>query len=283
MGNGAVSNQSSTLYIVATPIGNLGDMTPRAIEVLQAATVVAAEDTRHSGQLLQHFGIQASLLSLHEHNERERCEGLLQRLSDGDSIALISDAGTPAISDPGFVLVREARRAGYSVVSVPGACALVAALSVAGLPTDRFLFDGFLPNKRGARQQAYARYLSEPRTAVLYESSHRIAQSLADLADVLGGDRSIAVARELTKRYETVLSGTVQEVLAQVEADDKQRKGEFVLLIEGVKEVPAVDASLEAVLRPLADVLPPKKAAAVASQITGCRKKEAYDFLLSLK
>ncbi|EDY87584.1 conserved hypothetical protein TIGR00096 [gamma proteobacterium HTCC5015] len=258
-------------------------MTPRAIEVLASASVVAAEDTRHTRQLLQHFQVEADLLSLHEHNERERCDGLLQRLAAGDSVALVSDAGTPAISDPGFVLVREARRAGYEVVSVPGACALIAALSIAGLPTDRFVFDGFLPHKRGARQQVYARYLRESRTAVLYESSHRIAQSLADLVEVLGGERMIAVARELTKRYETVLSGTAQEVLAQVEDDDKQRKGEFVVLINGVEVVPSIDVGLEAVLRPLAEALPPKKAAAVASQITGCRKKEAYDFLLSLK
>ncbi|MGM0563782.1 MAG: 16S rRNA (cytidine(1402)-2'-O)-methyltransferase [Pseudomonadota bacterium] len=278
-----MSNRPSTLYIVATPIGNLGDMTPRALEVLAAADLVAAEDTRHSRQLLNHFGVSAELLSLHEHNERERCQAIIERLSQGQSVALISDAGTPAISDPGFVLVRAVREAGFAVISVPGPCALIAALSIAGLATDRFVFDGFLPPKPRGRREAYGRYLDEPRTAVLYESSHRILDSLSDLCQVLGGERIIAVARELTKLYETVLSGTAQSVHAAVAADGNQRRGEFVIIIQGADEQPAGRADLAAVLRPLSRELPPRKAAAVAAEITGCRKSEAYDLLLSLK
>ncbi|HHO68310.1 MAG TPA: 16S rRNA (cytidine(1402)-2'-O)-methyltransferase, partial [Gammaproteobacteria bacterium] len=205
-----VSSESApaagTLFVVATPIGNLGDMTPRGVEVLQQADLIAAEDTRHSRRLAEHFGIATPMLALHEHNERSVAARLVERLRQGESIALISDAGTPLISDPGYQLVRAAREAGVPVVPVPGASALVAALSVAGLPTDRFVFEGFLPPRQAARRKRLEALKDEPRTLVFYESSHRIVDSLNDLKDVFGPGRQALLARELTKAFETTLS-----------------------------------------------------------------------------
>lgn len=273
----------ATLYVVATPIGNLADISQRAKDTLASVDLICAEDTRHSRQLLNHLNIQNDLRSLHEHNERARTAEIIELLHAGQSVALISDAGTPAISDPGFVLVRDVRAAGLDVSPVPGCSAVIAALSAAGLATDRFIFDGFLPAKSAARQACYARYLSEPRTAVVYESSHRIEASLRDLVQTLGGNRQIAIARELTKLFETILSGNADKLLEQIIQDANQRKGEFVIIIEGVPEAAAGNDEILTVLKPLLDELPPKQAAGLTAKITGCRKKEAYDLALVLK
>lgn len=275
--------KSATLYVVATPIGNLADISQRARDVLQAVDLICAEDTRHTRQLLNHLNIQNDLRSLHEHNERERTTEIVELLKSGQSIALVSDAGTPAISDPGFVLVRDVRAEGFDVSPIPGCSAVIAALSAAGLATDRFIFDGFLPAKSAARQASYSRYLNEPRTAVVYESSHRIEASLRDLVEVLGGSRQIAIARELTKLFETILSGNADKLLEQVSVDANQRKGEFVIIIEGVTAVAVGDEEILRVLKPLLDELPPKQAAGLAAKITSCRKKAAYDLALKLK
>lgn len=283
MSNTAADKSAGKLYVVATPIGNLADISQRAIDTLSSVALIAAEDTRHSRQLLNHLGIQNDLISLHEHNERDRVAMIVARLGAGENVALVSDAGTPAISDPGFVLVREVRRAGFEVSPVPGASAVIAALSAAGIATDRFIFDGFLPPKQTARRAAFARYIAEPRTAVLYESSHRIEASLTDLLAELGAERRIAIAREISKMFETFLVGTVAEVLEQVANDPNQRKGEFVLLIEGAEAVEAGDDDILKVLKPLAEELPPKQAAALTARITGCKKKDAYNLALSLK
>ena len=206
----------STLYIVSTPIGNLGDMSPRAVETLQAVDLIAAEDTRHSSRLMQHFDIKTQMWALHDHNERSQADRILQRLEEGENIALISDAGTPLISDPGYHLVRIIREAGYSVVPVPGACAFVAALSASGLPTDRFIFEGFLPAKTKARRERLDNVVEEPRTLVYYESPHRLTDTLADMLAVFGSDRYVVMARELTKTFETIhgdrLEGLVEWV-----------------------------------------------------------------------
>ncbi len=275
--------QAATLYIVATPIGNLGDITRRAVQVLSDVDIICAEDTRHTRQLLHHLGIDNTLLSLHEHNERERTAMLIDKLQAGQRIALVSDAGTPAISDPGYVLVREVRAAGLAVSPVPGASAVIAALSAAGIATHSFIFDGFLPAKSSARRARYADYLREPRTVVVYESTHRIQASLQDLLAELGAQRPIAIARELTKRFETIISGSAQEVLDQVMADPQQRKGEFVVLIEGVQALAADEQAILTVLKPLLEELPPKQAASLSAKITGCNKKTAYNLALSLK
>ena len=279
----SMSSQQPTLYVVATPIGNRGDISQRAIEILQAVDLVCAEDTRHTRQLFNHLAINNELLSLHEHNERERTELIIQKMHAGQSIALVSDAGTPAISDPGFILVRAVRHAGLKVSPLPGPSAVVAALSAAGIATHSFAFDGFLPSKSAARRAQYARYLAEPRTVALYESSHRIQASLEDLIAELGPQRHIAIARELTKLFETILSGDADKVLAQIIADANQRKGEFVILIEGVQKTHAGDDDILRVLKPLLVELPPKQAAALTAKITGCKKKQAYNLALSLK
>lgn len=273
----------STLYLVATPIGNMDDISIRAQQVLAQVDVVFAEDTRHTKSLLNHLNIDAQTVSLHEHNERDRVSALIERLEQGGSVALVSDAGTPAISDPGFIAVRAVREAGFAVSPIPGACALISALSVSGLATDAFLFDGFLPSKQNARQQAYARYANESRTAIVYESSHRIKASIEDLITELGWERRICVARELTKLFETVHTGTAQEVLDKIQADANQTKGEFVVLIEGVKGVEQTDEAITQVLYPLLDDLPLKQAAQLTARITGCKVKYAYNLGVDYK
>ncbi|WP_263078516.1 16S rRNA (cytidine(1402)-2'-O)-methyltransferase [Endozoicomonas sp. Mp262] len=275
----------AVLYVVATPIGNLGDMTPRAIEVLKQVEVIAAEDTRHSRRLLNHFGIGTPLLSCHEHNERQQAEKLLARLQQGDSVALISDAGTPLISDPGYFLVRTVREAGVKVVPVPGASAIIAALSVSGLATDRFFFEGFLPAKSSGRKKRLAELADFSCTWACYESTHRISDSLKDFAEVLGGSRYIVLAREMTKTFETVLAGTISEVMACLEDDSNQCKGEFVLLVEGKREETGqlIDKTTRELLARLLQELPIKKAAAVVADLSGHRKKELYDLALTLK
>lgn len=271
-----------TLYIVPTPIGNLGDMTERALHVLRHCHAIAAEDTRHSGQLLQHLGIKKELFALHEHNERQKAAQVIERLQRGDDIALISDAGTPLISDPGYVLVQQCRAAGLTVTALPGACALVTALSGAGLPTDRFCFEGFLPAKPQQRRKALQALVTETRTLVFYESPHRIVDTLADLLTEFGGDRTMVMARELTKQFETYLSGTVAEVQATVLADSNQQRGEMVLIISGAEAAAETDVNPAAMktLNLLRKELPLKKAAALAAEIHGARKNTLYQLAL---
>lgn len=279
------SMSESTLYVVATPIGNLGDMTPRAVEVLQQVDVIAAEDTRHSKKLMSHFGISTPMVPCHDHNERQQTTNLVARLAKGESVALVSDAGTPLISDPGYFLVREVREAGYRVVPVLGACALIAALSVSGLATDRFYFEGFLPAKPSGRRKKLQALSGLTSTWAVYESTHRILDSLADFKEVLGADRYVVMARELTKTFETVLAGTVAEVENILKEDSNQCRGEFVVLVEGNKEEreTTVDPQTARLLERLIEELPPKKAAAVIADVTDYRKKELYNLALEMK
>ncbi len=265
------------LHVVATPIGNLGDLSPRALDTLRGVAAICAEDTRHTRQLLSHYGVEQTLIALHEHNEAGLADRIVARLLAGESLALVSDAGTPLVSDPGFRLVAAARAAGIKVSPIPGPSALIAALSVAGLPSDRFAFEGFLPAKAGARRERLAALASEPRTLLFYESSHRIEDALADAVTVIGADRPAAIARELTKLFETVLSGTLGELRARVAADADQRKGEFVLLIQGVGD--DADAKLvegRRVYAKLVEHLPPSTAAKLAAEITGSPRKALY-------
>ena len=276
-----------TLYVVATPIGNLDDLSPRAARTLASVDVVAAEDTRHSGRLLSHLGIQKRMVSLHDHNEKDRAAGILTELQAGRDVALISDAGTPLISDPGYVLVREARAAGHRVSPIPGPCALVAALSVAGLPTDRFLYVGFLPAKRSGRRASLEVLSSEVATLVFYESPHRIMESVRDIADVLGSDREIVLGREITKTFETFYSGSVADVLAELERDPHGNRGEFVVMVRGAAaqagSEEAATMDVDRILRVLLAELPVKKVAKMASELTGLSKNELYQRALALK
>jgi len=276
-----VSIEAGILYIVATPIGNLGDMPPRAVEVLQQVDAIAAEDTRHSAGLMRHFSISTPMFSLHEHNERQKSGALLERLQGGESIALISDAGTPLISDPGYIVVREAHAAGIRVVPVPGPSALITALSVSGLPTDRFCFEGFLPAKGGARRKQLEALRDEPRTLAFYESPHRILDSLSDMVAVFGAEREAVLARELTKTFETIRHASLGELKTWVEEDANQRKGEFVVLVHGVAPVEeGLDAEAQRIASVLAEELPVKQAAALASRISGEKKNALYRYLL---
>ena len=268
---------SGTLHVVATPIGNLGDLSPRALETLKRVDAICAEDTRHTRQLLAHFGLERPLLALHEHNEGDAAAPLVARLLAGDSLALVSDAGTPLVSDPGFRLVRAARAAGVRVSSVPGPSALVAALSAAGLPSDRFVFEGFLPAKAKARREHLQALAAEPRTLIFYESSHRIEETLADMAMAFGEERPAVVARELTKLFETVLDGGLAGLVRRVREDANQRKGEFVVLVQGAPE--AADAKVAEGRRlyaRLCEHLPPSTAAKLAADLSGAPRKALY-------
>lgn len=278
-----MSNRAA-LYIVATPIGNLEDLTPRAQRVLGEVALIAAEDTRHSGKLLQHFHITTALTALHEHNEREQVPLLIERLRHGESLALLSDAGTPLVSDPGYHLVRAVHEAGVPVVPVPGACAAVTALSAAGLPTDRFAFEGFPPAKAAARRRYYESLRAEPRTLVFYESPHRIVDSLADLADVFGADREAVVARELTKQFETIRHGRLGGLAEWVRSDGQQQKGEFVLIVHGA-EARGADSAAEGarILQVLLEELPLTQAVSLASRLSGEARNRLYDLALTLQ
>ncbi|KQO00543.1 MULTISPECIES: 16S rRNA (cytidine(1402)-2'-O)-methyltransferase [Stenotrophomonas] len=268
---------SATLYVVATPIGNLADLSPRAQEVLRSVAAICAEDTRHTGQLLSHFGISRPLVALHDHNEEAMAQRVVARLLGGESMAVVSDAGTPLVSDPGFRLVRAARAAGVKVSPVPGACAAIAALSVAGLPSDRFVFEGFLPAKGAARRERLQRLAGETGTLVFYESSHRIAESLADMAAAFGASRPAVVARELTKLFETVLDGSLEQLLAAVQADDNQRKGEFVVMVQGAADdEEAKIAEGRRLYARLNEHLPPSTAAKLAAELSGAPRKALY-------
>lgn len=266
-----------TLHVVATPIGHRDDISARAIETLRRARVIAAEDTRHTRPLLQHLNIDTPLVALHDHNERTAVDGLVERMRGGDDVALVSDAGTPLISDPGFRLVRAARIAGLRVSPVPGPSAVIAALSVAGLPSDRFVFEGFLSAKAGARRSRLAELAGESRTLIFYESSHRIVESLEDMRKAFGADREAVVARELTKMFETVLGDPLSALVERVSADPNQQKGEFVVMVAGREA--GEDERLSEGLRVFAilkEELPPARAAKLAAAITGAPRKALY-------
>lgn len=277
---------AGALYVVATPIGNLDDLSFRAIRVLGEVALIAAEDTRHSARLLRHLGLSVPMLSLHEHNEPARIEQLDARLLGGESIALISDAGTPLISDPGFVLVRELRARGRRIVPIPGPCALVAALSAAGLPTDRFLFQGFLPARSAGRRARLEALVDREETLVFYESPHRIRDTLADLA-FTHQERQLVLARELTKTFETFLDGTAAGLMARMDADPDQARGEFVIMVAGAKPRTGEDAAsfeADALLSALLEEgVGVKQAAAVASRVLGGAKKGWYARTQTLK
>lgn len=275
---------AGVLYIVATPIGNLADISQRAIEILRSVDLVAAEDTRHSRQLLNHLGIKPRLQSYHEHNEQGRSDDLLKRLAEGQRVALISDAGTPLISDPGYLLVAKARAAGHTVSPIPGACSVIAALSAAGLATDQFSFIGFLSSKDKERLEHLKAIKTLPGTLVLLESTHRI-QRLLQQMDSLFADRQVVVAKELTKAHEAFFSGTPSEILRHMETDPRLMKGEFVVLIDNqhVEQSSIEEQTLDHLLLCLLKELPVKKAAAVAAEFTGERKNELYQRALGLK
>ncbi|WP_093282911.1 16S rRNA (cytidine(1402)-2'-O)-methyltransferase [Solimonas aquatica] len=278
--------QPGHLYVVATPIGNLQDFPPRAQQVLGEVDAICAEDTRNSAGLLAHFGIQRPLLALHEHNETAICAQLIARLRAGESLALISDAGTPLISDPGFALVRAAREAQLPVIAIPGPCAAIAALSIAGLPSDRFVFEGFLPAKPNARRERLQQLAAETRTLIVYESSHRIGDCVDDIVSVLGTERLVCLARELSKLYEQSHRASAAELKAWLAQDANRSRGEFVLVIAGAADagVDTQQAEGERVLRLLlADGLSASTAARLAAQISGARKKAMYELALRLQ
>ncbi|EKO3736448.1 TPA: 16S rRNA (cytidine(1402)-2'-O)-methyltransferase [Vibrio metschnikovii] len=276
--NKTVSAEGATLYIVPTPIGNLGDITQRALDVLAQVDVIAAEDTRHTGKLLAHFNIQTKTFALHDHNEQHKAQALVDKLLSGQSIALVSDAGTPLISDPGYHLVNQCRQAGVKVVPLPGACAVITALSASGLPSDRFSFEGFLPAKSKGRKDKFLEIAKVERTCIFYESPHRINESLQDMLEILGPDRQVVLARELTKTFETIQGLPLGELIEWINQDENRKRGEMVLLIHGVRET-SNQALPEEALRSLAILskeLPLKKAAALAAEIYNVKKNSLY-------
>ncbi|UPQ88465.1 16S rRNA (cytidine(1402)-2'-O)-methyltransferase [Vibrio sinaloensis] len=276
--NKTLPNEVPTLYIVPTPIGNLGDITQRAIEVLNSVDLIAAEDTRHTGKLLSHFNIQTKTFALHDHNEQQKAQVLVDKLLAGHSIALVSDAGTPLISDPGYHLVTQCRQAGVKVVPLPGACAVITALSASGLPSDRFSFEGFLPAKSKGRKDKFLEIAKAERTCVFYESPHRILDSLADMLEILGPEREVVLARELTKTFETIQGMPLGELIEWVKADENQQRGEMALLIHGYRTT-AEDTLPDEATRTLAILtkeLPLKKAAAMAAEIYNLKKNALY-------
>ncbi len=275
---------AGTLYIVATPIGNLSDISQRALDVLAQVDVIACEDTRHTQKLLNNFSIKNKTMSMHDHNERQRQEHIAQLLQQGTSVALVSDAGTPLISDPGFHLVRYCRNLGLKVSPIPGACAAISALSVAGLPTDRFTFEGFLPAKSNARKTVLANVANEVRTMVYYDAPRRAIDTIADIVEVLGGERYVVICRELTKTFETIHSDSAENLLQWLQEDSNQLKGEMVLIIEGYHQDPnEISATVKATLKLLVNELPPKKACAIAAEIYGVKKNTLYDLALLMK
>jgi 16S rRNA (cytidine1402-2'-O)-methyltransferase len=274
----------SGLYVVATPIGNLGDLSARAVSVLQNADLIAAEDTRHSQRLLQHYAIATRVMAYHDHSDDRAVSKISACLAAGGSVALVSDAGTPLISDPGYRLVRAMQDQGFSVRPVPGACAAVAALSASGLATDRFLFEGFLPARAGARDNRLASLTHETATLIFYEAPHRVVACLQAMAGAFGGAREAVLAREVTKTFETIRRGTLAELADFVAGDSNQQKGEIVLLVAGTRgHTTEVSAEVAALLQRLVQELPAKTAAAVVADCTGLRKKVLYNFLLESK
>ncbi|MEL7293491.1 MAG: 16S rRNA (cytidine(1402)-2'-O)-methyltransferase [Pseudomonadota bacterium] len=276
--NKTLPNEVPTLYIVPTPIGNLGDITQRAIEVLNSVDLIAAEDTRHTGKLLSHFNIQTKTFALHDHNEQQKAQVLVDKLLAGHSIALVSDAGTPLISDPGYHLVTQCRQAGVKVVPLPGACAVITALSGSGLPSDRFSFEGFLPAKSKGRKDKFLEIAKAERTCVFYESPHRILDSLDDMLDILGPDREVVLARELTKTFETIQGMPLADLVEWVKSDPNQQRGEMALLIHGYRssEQESIPEEVKRTLTILVKELPLKKAAAMAAEIYNLKKNALY-------
>ena len=272
------------LYVVATPIGNLADMVPRAVHTLQSVSVIACEDTRHSKKLLEHFSIDTPCIAYHDHTDQRSAHKILSRLADGNDVALISDAGTPLISDPGYRLVAQARNQGISVIPIPGACAAISALSVSGLPTDKFRFVGFLPAKPTQRQKVLETLKSVPDTLVFYEAPHRICAALNDALGAFGSERIEIMAREISKTFETYLYGTIEELLAQVSADSNQQRGEIVLVLAGnTVSNENLSADAEKIVKTLMRDLPITKAASLAAKITGDDKKQLYQLALTLQ
>lgn len=273
------------LYVVATPIGNLQDITLRALDTLKTVDAIAAEDTRHTSGLLSHFGISKKLIAVHEHNEHQSAEKLLLQLNAGESIALVTDAGTPGISDPGAVVVNLVRKAGVKVVPVPGVSAVITALSASGIVQNGFLFHGFLPASGAARRKVLEALKTQTVTLVIYEAPHRIVDSLADMCAVLGGERRVTFARELTKTFETIYSCALSDAVAWLEADTNQQRGEFVLLIEAaaIKDAAEMPEETVRVLKLLLAELPLKQAVKLATEITHEKKNVLYDFALQLK
>lgn len=271
------SQLAAKLYIVATPIGNISDITYRAIETLQQVDLIAAEDTRHSGKLLSHYQIKKPLFPLHDHNERQRGKVLIEKIKSGQSIALISDAGTPLISDPGYHLVNECRDAGVDVVPIPGACAAITALSAAGLPSDRFSFEGFLPAKEKGKQDKLKALIEETRTMIFYESPRRVQDTVEQIITIFGGERKLVIARELTKTFESFYAFTAEQMLTWLKQDTNHCRGEFVLMVAGTKKdddaIPQVALNTLALLK---EQLPLKKAAALTAQIHDQKKNELY-------
>jgi 16S rRNA (cytidine1402-2'-O)-methyltransferase len=274
---------SGTLYVVATPIGNLEDLTPRARQTLANVSLIAAEDTRHTGRLLMHIACKTRLLALHDHNEEKLVGDIIAILKDGDSVALVSDAGTPLISDPGFRLVREAHREQITVSPIVGASAVTAALSAAGIATDRFCFEGFLPAKSKARRDVLTNLVTETRTLVFYESVHRISESVSDMADIFGADRRAFVGRELTKMHEQCVQATLGEIIRQIDSAEIVAKGEFVIVISGTDIQAESNLDEDRLLTELADYLPAKDVAKVAARLLGKKKNALYERLLQLK
>lgn len=277
-------NQLGTLYIVATPLGHLQDMSLRAVDILQTVQLIAAEDTRHSLPLLQHYSIKTPIISLHNYNEKERIDQLQTKLQKGESIALISDAGTPLISDPGFLLVKKMRETGIKIVPIPGACAAISALCVSGLPTDRFIFEGFLPQRASLRQARLSALIHETGTMIFYEAPHRILTFLQELQTIFGEKRSAVIARELTKLFETVLTGTLQELYETVKKDTNQQKGEIVILVAGKAKnnEEEIDAEIKRVLRILLTNCPLRQAVEMAAKLTSFKKNRIYDIALQM-
>lgn len=270
----------TTLFIVATPIGNLQDITLRALDTLKQVDLIAAEDTRHSGKLLSHYGIKTKLIALHDYNESKCSQFICEQLKQGKNIALISDAGTPLISDPGYHLVNIVREQGYKVVPIPGACAAIAALSASGMPTDKFLFLGFLPAKSSQQIKHLEELAGESCTLVFYESPHRLLQTIENMAQVFGQNRQVVLAKELTKTFETIHAATLNQLQEWLIADTDRQRGEFVILVHGAAKTIEVDAEIMRILQILAKELPSKQAATIASQITGINKNQLYKLVL---
>ncbi len=278
-----MNRKTGVLHIVATPIGHLGDLSPRAAEVLRRADLVLAEDTRQSGILMRHYNIRTSLRSFHQHNEKEQIAPVLRELAKGACIALISDAGTPLISDPGYLLVREVRKQGFRVSPIPGPCALIAALSASGLPTDRFVFEGFVPAKDGARKTYLQRVATEESTIVMYESCHRMMATLEQMSELLGPARTIVIGREISKKFETFYHGSSGEVLVQLMAGPAHQRGEFVIMVSGAPGREPDEVPLQHLLMLLLGELPVKSASRIAANWLGIPRNRAYTKALELE
>lgn len=272
---------SAKLYIVATPIGNLDDITQRAIEVLKNVDFIAAEDTRHTKRLCNHLNITTPLVAFHDYSSDGAVNKLLERINNGESCALVSDAGTPLISDPGYILVKRCHVENISVVPIPGACAAIAALSASGLPSDRFSFEGFLPSKSGQRINILQKLIDERRTMIFYEAPHRILNSLKDLLVVFGESRMVTMAREVTKTFETIKTCSLTDMIEFVEADSNQQRGEIVMIVSGAEDVVELDTLSKQAMRVLKSEFPPKRAAQLVSEITGVKPKVLYQWALT--